>query len=239
MYTVEEIHSAVDESAELALELLISKALLVPKGCKRSEYCEELQKYQHRYPTYKILTDEQVKAICLKYQLFMCDAEAFDRAIPEKNLKAIESFKAYDEDCRAGSFVDEERLYDLFAVGRFEEHVMATSRGVIDYVHGFDGVYFQLRGTQEVAATKQTAKAIFPVCDGVAIATEVQTILNDCPTPEHTHPLAYQKYIQSYTHKLIISSHITGSHTLVSDINHLVLGYELYAGLSLESVGIF
>lgn len=54
--------------------------------------------YKRKYPLNKFITEEQVKAICFKYNLICGGVSKFKGFVPEKNLKQIESFKVSDAD---------------------------------------------------------------------------------------------------------------------------------------------
>lgn len=66
---------------------------------KRVEITSKLIKdYAYRYPMNKFITEEQVIAICNKYNLVMGDISRFKGFVPEKNLKEIENFKLHKVD---------------------------------------------------------------------------------------------------------------------------------------------
>lgn len=51
-----------------------------------------------KYPNYKFITEESVKAICKKYGIIYGSVERYIGAVPTKNLKHIEDFKIDDSD---------------------------------------------------------------------------------------------------------------------------------------------
>lgn len=55
-------------------------------------------KYKIKYPKYKFINEEQVEAICHKYNLVCGDVSRFKGFVPEKNLKEIESFKGIENE---------------------------------------------------------------------------------------------------------------------------------------------
>lgn len=54
--------------------------------------------YFVNYPNNKFITEEQVRGICLKYNLFCGDISLFKGFVPDKNLTQIEEFKIKDQD---------------------------------------------------------------------------------------------------------------------------------------------
>lgn len=78
------------EARELKKEVSLSK-----------ENSKLVMDYRLRYPNYKFITEEQVEAICLKYNLVCGDISKFKGFVPEKNLKELEAFTGLkDEDVR-------------------------------------------------------------------------------------------------------------------------------------------
>lgn len=71
----------VEESSQILKQAVISK-----------EVAELVRKYQVMYPNNKFITEEQVKAICFKYNLICGEVKRFKGFVPEKNLKQIEGF---------------------------------------------------------------------------------------------------------------------------------------------------
>jgi hypothetical protein len=53
---------------------------------------ESLNYYKKVYPNNKFITEKQVEAICLKWNLIMGEPDCFTGFIPEKNLQDIETF---------------------------------------------------------------------------------------------------------------------------------------------------
>ena len=72
----------VEESSQILKQAVISK-----------EVAELVRKYQVMYPNNKFITEEQVKAICFKYNLICGEVKRFKGFVPEKNLLEIENFK--------------------------------------------------------------------------------------------------------------------------------------------------
>jgi hypothetical protein len=73
------------------------------------EQIELVNYYKREYPFNKFITEEQVQAICHKYNLVCGDVSIFKGFVPEKNLKEIENFKLKQKDfqefyCWAGTW---------------------------------------------------------------------------------------------------------------------------------------
>jgi hypothetical protein len=62
------------------------------------EQLQLLKDYSMKYPNNKFITEEQVKAICYKYNLVCGVVGRYKGFVPEKNLKQIEDFKLRKED---------------------------------------------------------------------------------------------------------------------------------------------
>ena len=71
----------------------------IEKAKLSKEQLELLEYFKMNYPNNKFITEEQVKAICYKYNLVCGDVSRFKGFVPEKNLKEIESFKLKNNDC--------------------------------------------------------------------------------------------------------------------------------------------
>lgn len=71
---------------------------LMQKAELSKEQVELLNYYKREYPLNKFITEEQVRAICYKYNLVCGDVNRFKGFVPEKNLKEIESFKVKDNE---------------------------------------------------------------------------------------------------------------------------------------------
>jgi len=71
---------------------------LMQKAELSKEQVELLNYYKREYPLNKFITEEQVQAICYKYNLVCGDVNRFKGFVPEKNLKEIESFKVKDNE---------------------------------------------------------------------------------------------------------------------------------------------
>lgn len=61
------------------------------------EFANLIQSYKIRYAN-KFITDEQVKAICKKYNLICAPVSRFKGFVPDVNLRQIESFKLQEKD---------------------------------------------------------------------------------------------------------------------------------------------
>lgn len=61
---------------------------------------ERVRYYKQNYPLQKFISEEQVKDICEKYKLFLCNARYFIAEIPEKNQKEIVDFRVIRKDVR-------------------------------------------------------------------------------------------------------------------------------------------
>lgn len=77
----------VEESTQILKQAVMSK-----------EVSELVKYYQFNYPNNKFITEEQVKAICFKYNLVCGDVKRFRGFVPEKNLQEIEKFKLKQQD---------------------------------------------------------------------------------------------------------------------------------------------
>lgn len=72
----------------------VEESTTILKQAVLSEKVAELvKKYQVQYPNNKFITEEQVQAICFKYNLICGEVGKFRGFVPEKNLKQIEDFK--------------------------------------------------------------------------------------------------------------------------------------------------
>lgn len=71
---------------------------LIQKAALSQEQLQLLSYYQANYPLNKFITEEQVKAICYKYNLVCGPVKRFKGFVPEKNLKEIEAFKLKKKD---------------------------------------------------------------------------------------------------------------------------------------------
>jgi hypothetical protein len=71
---------------------------LLQKAELSKEQVELVNYYAQHYPNNKFITEDQVKAICHKYNLVCGDVDRFRGFVPEKNLRQIESFKLKNED---------------------------------------------------------------------------------------------------------------------------------------------
>jgi len=65
---------------------------LLQKAELSKEQVELVNYYKREYPFNKFITEEQVKAICYKYNLVCGDVDRFKGFVPEKNLRQIEKF---------------------------------------------------------------------------------------------------------------------------------------------------
>ncbi len=65
---------------------------LMQKAELSKEQIELVKYYQREYPLHKFITEEQVKAICHKWNLVCGDVSRFKGFVPEKNLRDIERF---------------------------------------------------------------------------------------------------------------------------------------------------
>ncbi len=59
---------------------------------------ERIQYYQFTYPNSKFVTEEQVEAICKKYNLVCGEVVRYKGFVPEANLRRIEKFTIREED---------------------------------------------------------------------------------------------------------------------------------------------
>jgi hypothetical protein len=71
---------------------LINQALISEAQVKLVEY------YKREYPLQKFITEQQVKAICHKWNLVCGDVGRYKGFVPEKNLRQIEGFKLKEKD---------------------------------------------------------------------------------------------------------------------------------------------
>lgn len=77
----------VVESSEILYKTELSK-----------ETIDLVNYYQRNYPFNKFIIEEQVKAICHKYNLVCGDVTRFKGFVPEKNLNEIVNFKLKEDD---------------------------------------------------------------------------------------------------------------------------------------------
>jgi hypothetical protein len=71
---------------------------LLQKAELSKEQVELVNYYKRNYPFNKFITEEQVKAICYKYNLVCGDVDRFKGFVPEKNLREIERFELKKND---------------------------------------------------------------------------------------------------------------------------------------------
>lgn len=71
---------------------------IIKKAEVSKEQIELLKYYQFNYPNNKFITEEQVKAICYKWNLVCGDVDRYKGFVPEKNLVEIEKFSLKDTD---------------------------------------------------------------------------------------------------------------------------------------------
>jgi hypothetical protein len=71
---------------------------LVQKKKLSEELSQIIKDYSFRYPNNKFITEENVTAICDKYNLFLGNIEDFKGFVPDKNLIEIENFKLQEKD---------------------------------------------------------------------------------------------------------------------------------------------
>lgn len=56
------------------------------------KHIKAIERYSVEYPNYKFITEDQVEAICKKYNLICGDVQAYKGFVPEKNLAEMEAF---------------------------------------------------------------------------------------------------------------------------------------------------
>jgi hypothetical protein len=88
---------------------LISRKEISEDGQLLYELAELIKHYQFRYPNYKFITEEQVKAICHKYNLVCGRIDRYKGFIPDKNLQEAELFKT--------TIREEDMGEDIWSVG--------------------------------------------------------------------------------------------------------------------------
>lgn len=71
---------------------------LIQKAELSKDQLELVKYYQREYPLNRFITEEQVKAICHKWNLVCGEVNRFKGFVPEKNLKEIENFKLKDSE---------------------------------------------------------------------------------------------------------------------------------------------
>lgn len=71
---------------------------LIQKAELSKEQIELVKYYQREYPLNKFITEEQVKAICYKWNLVCGEVSRFKGFVPEKNLRDIEKFNLKQQD---------------------------------------------------------------------------------------------------------------------------------------------
>lgn len=71
---------------------------IIKQSAASKEVLKLVRHYRSRYPNNKFISDEQVKAICYKYNLVCGGVSRFKGFVPEKNLLQIEQFKLKEGD---------------------------------------------------------------------------------------------------------------------------------------------
>lgn len=95
------------------------EAVNASKILKQKEISEATAKlvihYQMRYPNNKFITEDQVEAICKKYNLICGPVGRYKGFVPEEKVRQMESFKILEEDSNDGYviFDPKEYTYDL------------------------------------------------------------------------------------------------------------------------------
>lgn len=64
----------------------------------KSELKEAIEYFSNKYPQYKFITEDSVRKICVKYNLYYGSVRNYIGDVPEKNLIEIENFKVDDND---------------------------------------------------------------------------------------------------------------------------------------------
>lgn len=92
------VHSEIDNSVESLLRKIKTNSIEdYIQGFTKDEFKGLLGEYRLKYPQNPFITEEQVKQICIEYDLKLGSELAFIGEIPEKNLKEINSFKSPKE----------------------------------------------------------------------------------------------------------------------------------------------
>lgn len=96
------------------------EAVNASKILKQKEISEATAKlvlhYQMRYPNNKFITEDQVGAICKKYNLVCGPVDRYKGFVPEQKLKQIESFKIQKDDTFEGYItfdINDQRSYAI------------------------------------------------------------------------------------------------------------------------------
>jgi hypothetical protein len=126
----------------------VQEAMAIVEKHKLSEkLIESIEYFRLHYPSYRYITEAEVKILCGKYGLLLGDSANFIGEVPEKNLVDIEKFKLRKDDWieggKSGSIYDGARL-NSFAIGD-EAGLWATGidpistpqRGTLGLVHYF------------------------------------------------------------------------------------------------------
>ena len=64
----------------------------------KNQLKEAIEYFSNKYPQYKFITEDSVKKICDKYNLYYGKVSKYIGDVPEKNLIEIENFKVDDKD---------------------------------------------------------------------------------------------------------------------------------------------
>lgn len=95
--------------------------------------------YKKQYPHHKFITQEQVKAICHKYNLVCGDVSRFIGFVPEKNLNDLENFKLKKDELENLKIDEtyernENSIYKTYSVSKFINDKYPDSQSVIDAI---------------------------------------------------------------------------------------------------------
>lgn len=78
-----------------------------------SETAQLLRSYQQKYPFQKILTEDELKRICKKYNLIYAPVSHYKMDVPEKNLQEIEIAQKLDFEDKADNIIELIGITDL------------------------------------------------------------------------------------------------------------------------------
>jgi hypothetical protein len=114
------------------------------------ELTEAINYFSFKYPNYKFITEDSVKAICQKYNLIYGEIANYIGSVPDKNLKQMEEFAISEKDECGFSKMVSTRFwgselnngYDSFESIKIKKEEDLKMRDRVDYLAaGFREVY--------------------------------------------------------------------------------------------------
>ena len=155
-------------------QVVETKPLMIQASLSK-EQIELVAYYRTNYPNQKFITEEQVKAICYKYNLVCGDVDRFKGFVPEKNLKEIETFKLKDneknmlglyKDNTFLTYVDNSSVFGTYGLNQLETVGEVYYKGAGLIVHRRDVKSNIAPGFEDVTYTKirRVSSSIFKIC---------------------------------------------------------------------------